>query len=554
MKVEDTCMKQKLKGLLIIAAISFVGVILLIGIGIYLCPDRTFMGIWTFLYEYYKVYFYLIITLATNMICFMWMKINGNICVETVYKTTACLASVCIAYFICNSEALDSIIVKMPRHGYSIRIILGLIMSMLTAAGITGLLFLAVRSYGRIVEYVRKIQYELLFFFFLVGKMLLNNPRSIRGWVAAWYAMDYGNMGFGSRLLPGSILSLLLRHDYVDQKEAYFFIWCTLLLCFVLVSCLFAQCIKKCSEDSKRAVIYVILVYLASPMSIEYLMKSRGRLELFVSVFILLFVIGYRGIQNPVLKCTYGCIMSFAYMACHQGGFFLFFPIIFTVLVMDMLESKYKKCTFFSAMTVIAANGISFLIFQFFTQIKYGSLEELISMLEAHTNLEISSGALNWEYFAQVQDAYHTINIPFLTGEEFPRETTFLLIVVLIPMLIMFVGVWIKAYRTGRKQVYIWLLLSDLAIIPQFVLNVDWGRWWSAIVGVQTFQILYLTYNQDAGMKNAMQGLAGFVKKHCVICMLILIYLASFDKLYERGYSGIVDEIFNILKTHSLSY
>ena len=103
----------------------------------------------------------------------------------------------------------------------------------------------------------------------------------------------------------------------------------------------------------------------------------------------------------------------------------------------------------------------------------------------------------------------------------------------------------------SQKSIYISLLLSDLIILPQFILNVDWERWIPAMIGVQFFQILYLAYKKDTGMESAMQGLSEFVRKHHFICMLLLIYLASFEKFFYRGYTGIIDRIFIILKTLS---
>ena len=152
-----------------------------------------------------------------------------------------------------------------------------------------------------------------------------------------------------------------------------------MLLLNAILACLFGQCIRKCREDCKGAVIYVIFVYLASPMSIEYLSQwsGMGRLELFVLIFMLCFVIGYNKIQSNLARCVFGCLMSVGYMACHQGGFFLFFPILFTVLILDMGERKYKKSSVISAGIICVANGISFLIFQFFTETRFHTFRRI---------------------------------------------------------------------------------------------------------------------------------------------------------------------------------
>ena len=180
----------------------------------------------------------------------------------------------------------------------------------------------------------------------------------------------------------------------------------------------------------------------------------------------------------------------------------------------------------------------------------------MLADIQSRTVLPTSKEALYYEYFGEVKEVYQELCIPFLTGEDnyYPRENTFLLLVILFPLLILLIGIWVKAYRTEKKQIYFWLLLSDLSVLPQFILNVDWGRWMSSIVGVQIFQLLYLTYKRDSGMESAMSGLSKFIRKHCVICVLVLIYLASFNKLCDKGYNGITDGIFKILKNQTLSY
>lgn len=368
--------------------------------------------------------------------------------------------------------------------------------------------------------------------------------------------MDYQHTGFGSRLLPGTILSLLLHNDYIDPRKAYFFIWCTILLLNAILACMFGKCIKKCRENCKEAVIYLILVYLASPMSIEYLTVGMGRLELFVLIFVLFFVIGYNKIKHELLKCIWGCLMSIGYIACHQGGIFLFFPILFTVMVLNMKEQKFKRNSVISTVIICLVNGIGFLIFQFFTETKFHTLDDLLVDVKSRTVLPTSDDALYFEYFSDVKDVYKELCIPHITGEDhfYPRENTYLLLCILFPLLILLTGLWVKAYKNGNKQIYFWLLLSNLSVLPQFILNVDWGRWMSSIIGVQIFQILYLTYKKDSGMDYAMSGLFRFLQKHSIICALILIYLASFNKLYDKGYGNITNNIFWILKTHTLSY
>lgn len=550
---------KNFRGFVYIFIFITASVLLLVGIGIYLSPVCTLRGIWIFLYNYYKIYFYAITVLAVSMSCFQCIQDFENTVSEVAYKTLVCLFSFYLSYCICNSSTLDRMLHILSRSQNDlVRLFIGLFLSAFLTVAVTAEL-LAVPTYYRVIKnHISKFKYEIIFFLFLSGKLLLNNTRSINRWVTSWYAMDYRHTGFGSRLLPGTILGLLLHSDNINPRKAYFFVWCATLLLYAVLAHLFGKCIRECQKNYKEAVTYLILIYLASPMSIEYLISGScmGRLELFVLIFVLFFVIGYNKIQSNFTKCIFGCLMSAGYLACHQGGLFLFFPILFTVLVLDMEERKFEKKSVISAGIICIANGILFLVFQFCTKIKFHTLEELLADIQSRTTLPTSDTALYYEYFADVKEAYREFCIPFLTGEDsyYPRENTFLLLLILFPLLILLIGLWVKAYRNGKKQLYFWLLLSDLSVLPQFILNVDWGRWISSIVGVQVFQLLYLTYKRDSGMETAMSGLLRFLKKNGILCAFILIYLAAFHKLADKGYNGITNSIFWILKTHTLSY
>lgn len=413
----------------------------------------------------------------------------------------------------------------------------------------------------RLLPTVEQWKYEIAVFTLFLLHFILNSPESINGWCAAWYAMDY-SMGKGSRLLPGAALRAIAG-NYIDGRSAYLFISVALIILMALVAYLIGKCIRNCRPDTRNGVLFLIICYLCAPASIAYLWtaENMGRLELFVLLFALLAVLAFEKTHNLIIRYAVVAGLSVLCMAAHQGYFFTYFIIVYTVVVYDMFRNnRIQKRELLGGTAVIAVTGVSFLIFQFCTSVNFATAEELTEYLEKKTNVYIAEQALELEYFAGVKEAYYNLVTGFIKGWNL-REKEFLVICLMLPIVILFAAIWNKVFKERKRRgeglfstSYLYILLGCLFILPDYVLNSDWSRWNSTVIGVLFFQVLYLSYRQDVIMKEVLLGLSEFVETHKVLCVAIVLYLASLAKFQGVYSMPEADRLYRIFSEGHFSY
>ena len=411
------------------------------------------------------------------------------------------------------------------------------------------------------LEIMKRWNYELAVFGLFVVHFLINSPEVINGWCAAWYAMDYG-MGTGSRILPGALLSVFTG-EYVDGRTAYLFIACTLVILMAEVAYLIGKCMRSSEPGTRIGIGFLIICYLSSPAGISYLWtaENMGRLELFVLVFALLAVLAYGKFKNGFAKYGAVALLSVFCMAAHQGYFFTYFMLVYTIVVYDMFQkNRIQKKGLVGGGVVMAVTAVSFLLFQFASSVRFGSTEKLAEALGNKTNVFIAEQALELEYFAGVKEAYYNLVLGFIKGWNL-REKEFLVICLLFPLIVLFAAMWQKVFRLRKEQgdglfttPYLYMLLGCLIILPDYILNSDWSRWNSTVVAVLFFQLLYLGYRKDCYGCAALTALGDFVKRHKVLCVAVVLYLGALSKFQGVYSMPEADRLYQILTEGHLSY
>ncbi len=517
--------------------------ILLAGTGVILSTDRTMSGIIDFIYHHYGVYTYAACTLAVSQLVSIFTEKEMSVLWSTVRQMTTYIVSTALAfgfYYIQYSESAPDA-----------KILIGHVAAMILAALTTLLIHKAFPYKDKLLPFLKENNYELIFFLFFLIRFILNYPGSINSWTTIWYALDYRSAGFGSRLLMGSILNLLLGGNFVSKEVIYLYVIVCILLLIILTSCLLGRFVRKCALTHKYAAWFFTFCYLVSPFNIEHFWTGEmGRLESFLVLFLLLFVIAFRKLKNIHAKYLLACFVSVLCIACYQGYVFLYFPVLFTVILLDAGTAPVKqKLSAIWAAFVCLVNVVTAAIFQFKTNLRYESVEELFAQLENHTNIDMTVGTLTCEYVMDTRKRWQAFTYPFLfTGNEHPREKVFLLVLILFPLIIMFICLWKKLLAGEIRHLVFWILLSDLAVLPMFILNMDWGRWLAALGAVQFFQIFYLMYTQPAGAKKAMVSLQAFVTDHRLLCMLFLIYLMPLGKIHGFTFPAEADTLMDIIR------
>ena len=126
---------------------------------------------------------------------------------------------------------------------------------------------------------------------------------------------------------------------------------------------------------------------------------------------------------------------------------------------------------------------------------------------------------------------------------EFPREKAVFTLLLTLPIIIMVYIIYSKCRLlriANNKRVlacpYIYYVLFATMIIPQFVLNVDWGRWMTSNCIVWFAGIFYLIYKKDKYVIMTMAECSVWVRKNILISIFVLLFIAGLSKFMGREF------------------
>lgn len=504
-----------------------------------------------FVYSYYGYYFYLGICVFFGFISFL-----NNRRRMTGIKAK-CIALV-IGFIL---EAFFSVIMthvdfveklKRTNHPWIFDMMIKIVCCIVFSIVLIQVIIFIGKYAGELLKrnFIRENQYGLIIGAVTFVWLIINLPTEIAGYCSVWYAADY-SMGLSSRFFIGTLLNLFYD-DFLDRQIAYHFCVCALAFIIIIVSCMLNKLIKKAKEEYRPALLFLVLCFMASPGYIRAFWQplNIGRLETYTFFLALVSVVLFESIGNIYLK--YGCItiLSCISMAIYQGDLFLYYPMTIMIIVYDGLTNHDKVIARrILGIINILCTGIAFVVFQFFSYTIFSTPQDMIQALSKKTNLNISSIAIRLEMFEPVTAAYNEVVKKFLS-ESLPRERTLLTMCLMVPIVLIILSLYMKCIEnqiTERKQFlskpYMYYILLEFAVLPQFLLNVDWGRWMLAFNIVMFFGVFYLAYKQDQGMLYAVEKLSSFIRRNSFMVIIIVIYLATLGNYEEWKWIPPVDSI-----------
>lgn len=507
-----------------------------------------------FVYEHYEYYFVLITCMLASLIAFIIFKKK----VVTVYEKCFCYSLSIISNFVISIIFIHKFWVYRENMRIDIlAFIIENILSFFIALVLSVLIIHMKYFYScftkkyNVSKWINDNKWGLGICSFLSITMILELPAEINGWGAVWYATDY-SMGIGARFFIGTLLSLL-NVGYIETSNAYLFCVVSVVLVIILFSIVLNELIKKTEEKYRNVILFVLGIFIASPGSIAGIWQpgAFGRLETYGLMISLFAIIIFEKHKNIYLKYIFVTVLSCVSMAIYQGDIFLYYPIILMLFVYDSICSgEHLKTKRILGFVNVFFTGMTFIYFQFFSYTNFNSSSEMANVISLKTDLPISQMTLEFGCFQSVIVAFQSINRHFLLGSEFPREKTFFTLCLMMPVVVLVLAIYLKCdeYRKERnigilKVPYMYYIILPVAVLPQYLLNVDWGRWMRATVIVFFAGILYLTYKRDEGILRAMEKLNKFISEHKFLCLLCIIFMASLDKFTERPFIDEVDTI-----------
>ena len=397
-----------------------------------------------------------------------------------------------------------------------------------------------------------------VFLFCIFELLLLDNP-AIEDWAATYYALDY-SMGFGSRLFIGSVLHLFYD-DFLSNTVAVRFVLVFMAIFAFLLAFLFTEWYCRAKEENKKGILFIMLAFLASPASFGAMAENFGRLEVYGYFALALIILwGSLMAKKTALKYTGYILICAVMMLIYQGNIFLAFPGIFAIMISECAkDGKWSGKELCGTVITTAFTGFMFFFTQFynpaFSDTNENALKEYIA---SKTDMEFASGPLIYEYFRPLKKTWETINYPYFSHEIsdsafLPWIGTAFTALLMMPVIVLIAIFWKRAYAHFKnagmgalKNPVTWMLLSFLVIIPDFLLNIDWGRWFIALFFVQISVICVMMRRSFAGADETLSLLSGLVLKYKWPAVLLVVYLYSLGNFYDCGF---IDTVYKMLST-----
>lgn len=389
-----------------------------------------------------------------------------------------------------------------------------------------------------------KYSVELMVGMFLLYSVYINRADEIYGYVQPWYVIDY-SYGFGSRLVIGSIMHLLCG-EVVTKAAAYCFVVAFLCLLCIAVA-LFAGFVYRHTEDKdiKKAVLFLIVFYLASPASPEYLWtaENMGRLDTYLFLITVGSAFIYFNVKNLYVRYLLFTLSGIVAIFIHQVYFFLFFPFLLVAMLQDLWKGEWDKRKALCAVGSVLCIGGIFLYMQLGSGIYY-DYGELMARLNSHADFPVDGAPMEAEYFWTLKDHFYKNMMP-----EIPHHLKygFMLVCMLVPAWGGGLGIWICSVRSAdrRQRVkYILMLLTNLAYLPVFILMNDWGRWFAALFIVAFLNIMLLAGDGDKGICAALKKLGVCIARNPVPFILIILYISTFEKFEALNFPEQVTDFY----------
>lgn len=398
-----------------------------------------------------------------------------------------------------------------------------------------------------------------IFLVCVVQIMTLGKP-VIEDWASTYYVLDY-SLGFGSRMFMGTLLSLFYK-DFLPEDTAIRFVMFFLILFVFLCSYMMAAAVDKVDKESKRGMAFLIAVILASPASVQAVAENYGRLEMygFIGVLIeILWVITFS--KRRVIKYIGLSIINVIMMLIYQGNIFLVFPVVFALCLFESFDVKWNIRELVASAVSVLLMCAGFLVTQFYNPAFEIHDERVMKeLVKSKTDMSCATGPLVNEYYKPLKDVWESLNLHFFIHDGadhtrfLPWISTAFTVLLLMPLVVILIVFWKHQWRNYKekglgfwKNPISWICMSFTAIIPDMLLNIDWGRWFLAILFVQFTLVFYMIYKDYGDARKLILATSGWVKTHIGLSVCFVVYLALLGNFYDCSFFDIIQNFIGMV-------
>lgn len=367
--------------------------------------------------------------------------------------------------------------------------------------------------------------YELILFAFLLFEfLLLTFNRVADSNTRTAYLLTY-EFGFNAQSLIGSVLSVFT--DTITARLIYGLSVVSFLVLAAQISLLLGRLIRNTLPAQQSSVILLCLLFLASPLSITYLLSmNTGRLDVY---WLLLTLLALSWIKHRVLRWTIPLLCAVA-ISIHQGYMVTYMPALALPLFYEAFQAKFSK-TYATVFGFSCAILLSLIVyFQFFpASYPFNNADALAQHLSLRADFQASVPMLYVGFFAPFKESLFEYVLPLTATYAIPVGILFLLFS--LPLLCVFLYVWKTAFRQTKnnfiKFLFFLCATAPLIFLPAAIVANDWDRYWAAAVNTQFILLFYFLYAKEPAVTAAVKKVGGFFNTHFIALAGILLLLSS---------------------------
>ncbi len=372
-----------------------------------------------------------------------------------------------------------------------------------------------------------KTKYEISIFIFLFAQLIVFVPEEdgMPLWQLLTYLGDYSH-GFMPRAFLGEIISWF--SDTVSLGLLFKLSFAICVLMSLTLALIGGYLIRHC--ENKNAVTAIIAIMVGSPIFMPVFASWLGITDIYL---ILLTLIAFALNENKVLRFAVPVIMLLC-TVIHHAYLFLYMVPVAIALLYDMFKNKkYLRDGILCAVTYISLIALGLLTLSTRTAKGFSSVNEMVSFMLNKADMPLSEEWL----MTVVPNEYLTKSNFILENITSTMSVSNLLGIVAIfsPLLILFAYGWIKSLKKAEniaeKFTLFLCLVHPISTVPAYIFGLNWNRWTSAIITSQCLLYLFMLHRKNEAVCSTVEKITAFFKKHFVIVVFYIIYVASFAKL-----------------------
>lgn len=357
--------------------------------------------------------------------------------------------------------------------------------------------------------------------------------------------------GFVSRGLVGTVYQFVNKitpFNMISYQMVMRFTLVITLLFHLLLFYFFWVCLRRCKEQYLQNLEYVILFCALLTVSMFFSRRNFGRLDIYMLALSLVAALILMKERPGWIAWLVVPISALGVMV-HQGYVFMYLNVILVLLIYKALSAEGKRKRYYLLLA-----GASFVVasalFLWFELFSHGNgaviYDEIVTM----------AGKLS--YKGQYHDTLiaHEILGEDLTVQEWPMHLenfieTPIFLFLISPYIVLGVklmrGIIAQAGTRVEKWKYRIVALGAVTMLPMFVLKVDYGRWFFAVIMYYAVILLVLTAMGDKIVETQLFGLMVRVKEKYSWSMLLLFYPVYFMPFWDVHICVLLKNISNPL-------